>query len=148
MAGPVGDLPALHVARPDGDVVALAQGLHERRQRTRIVGEVGVHLDEHVVAVLHAPDEPGPVGAAQTGLAGAGDEMDVGQFGRHALDDVAGPVGAPVVDDQHPGFGQRFGDAVQDPLDVLGLVICRNDDQGPHPGHSRGTKPPRGVRQR
>ncbi len=134
MPGPVGDRPALDVAGADGDVEALLERRHQRGQRGGVVGEVGVDLDEGVVAALEAPGEARPVGAPQPGLGGAGEQVHVGQLGGDRLHEVGRAVGTPVVDHQHAGTGQALVDPVQHPLDVLRLVVGRDDHQRSHGG--------------
>ena len=134
MPGPVGDGAALDVARADHDVEALAERRHQRRQRGGVVREVGVDLDAGVVAALEAPGEAGPVRAAEPGLGGPLEQVHVGQLGRDLLHDLGGAVGAAVVDHQHTGAGQALVDPAQHPLDVLRLVVGRNDHQRSHAG--------------
>ena len=132
--GPVRDGAALDVARADRHVEALVERRHQRGQRGGVVREVGVDLDAGVVAALEAPGEAGAVGAAEPGLGGARQQVHVGQLGGDALHDVGRAVGTAVVDHQHAGTGQALVDPVQHPLDVLRLVVGRDDDQRSHGG--------------
>ena len=60
--------PARYVAGADGQVGTVLDGRDERRDRLRVVAEIGVHLDEDVGAGLGGHREAGPVGATQTAL--------------------------------------------------------------------------------
>ena len=76
------------------------------------VAAVGVHLDEHRVLAAQAPGKPGQVGGAQTVLGRAvHDVHPVGVGERQLVGELAGAVGAAVVDDQnvHVGLGRARG---------------------------------------
>ena len=76
---PVGDRAARHVPRADREVGTAGDRPHEVGQRGRIVGEVGVHLDQHVVALGEPGPEPGAVRGAEALLARAPQHLDVAQ---------------------------------------------------------------------
>ena len=71
-----------------------------RADRERIVGEVGVHLDEDVEAALEPLGEAGEVGAAEAVLGRAAQHRDAGIGGAGGLDELGRPVRAVVVDDE------------------------------------------------
>ena len=64
-----------HIARPDADLVTLPEGGDDGGKGVGIVGEIRVHLDKGVVAAVEAPGETVPVGAAETELAGPGQDV-------------------------------------------------------------------------
>ena len=61
---------------PDDHVVALLEGREERRQVVRIVGQVGVHLEEPLVALGEPALEGVDIGGAQPELAGPVHHLD------------------------------------------------------------------------
>ena len=72
------------------------------------VTAVGVHLDEHRVLPTQTPGESGQVRRAQAVLGGA--VHDVGAIGigrRQFVGELAGAVGAAVVDDEQVHVGAR-----------------------------------------
>ena len=111
---PARDGAAGHVARADGQVGAVLDRVDQRRQHGRVVLEVGVHLDEDVVALLEAPGEAGPVGRAEPGLLGAAQDVDRAVLGAPLLGQVGGAVGAAVVDDEDARRGGVLPDQVED----------------------------------
>ena len=129
--GPVDDADfAVDIARADDDIaLAGGAGLVEPREVVGIVGEVGVHLDHIVVAMLEAPLEAGEVGGAEAEFAFALlDEEAVGEFLHETLDDVGSAVGGVVLDDEHVELLREGEDLANDFLDVLLLIIGGSDD--------------------
>jgi hypothetical protein len=105
---------------------------------TRIVREVGVHLDDALRARRERVPEARQVGLPEPALAGPVEHLDDAELRADALGDRAGAVRRGVVDDEDAMVLRRrlrehLGDAAQQPLDRSGLVICRHD----HPGGGR-----------
>jgi hypothetical protein len=129
-AGPVDDAAAGHVAGPEDEVGAGVDAVQQVGELLRRVRPVGVHLDEDVVPVLHAPGEPVQVRGAEAGLAGAVEDVHVVVRGGELVGEVAGAVGAVVVGDQDVRAGtalrtrRRCGQ-------VLALVVRRDDHEHP-----------------
>lgn len=74
------------------------------------MGAVGVHLDDHVVAVLQRPAEPGDVGAAEPRLFCPVHDLDVPVGLRELVREVPRAVGAVIVDHQQVRVGDGFPD--------------------------------------
>ena len=138
--GPVDHVHPRDVAAAHGHVVALfGHGLQEARHVVGVVREVGVHLEDVVVAPLQRPFESGDVGGAQPQLALALHQMQAAfHVAFHqAFHDVGRAVGAAVVDDEHfeaglaavlhRGFQSRHG--ADDGFRVFFLVVGGYDDQ-------------------
>ena len=93
------------------------------------MGEVGVHLDDPLGAAVEGDAEAGQVGGPEALLARRGGAPTIDSSGREAVGDLAGAVGRVVVDDQDPPRGgQLLEHGADDPLEVLGLVVGREDD--------------------
>ena len=80
-----------------GAGVELAQ---QGRERRGVVGQVGVHLDEPVVAAVEAHAEAVAVGVAEAVLLRAHEHVDLAELGAGGPGEVGGAVGAVVVDDE------------------------------------------------
>ena len=107
---------------------ALSSGGQQPGQVLRPVRAVGVHLDDHVVAVLQRPAEAGDVGAAEARLLCPVHDLDVRVGLRELVGEVPGAVGAVIVDHQQVRVGDGFPDPAGDDLQVLPLVVRRHDD--------------------
>ena len=70
------------------------------------MGEVGVHRQHAVVAVLEAEGEAGHVGGPQPEFRGARHQFEPGIFEHLVAHQVPGPVGRGVVDDQYVRVGR------------------------------------------
>ena len=89
-----------------------AAGLVEPREVFGVVGEVSVHFEHVVVAVVERPAESGHVGCPEAHLAGALDqEQSVGPGFLERFHHVGRPVGGAVVDDQNvvASFEAEYG---------------------------------------
>src|SRR4051794_27930911 len=94
---------------------------------------VGVHLHESVVLVVReAPAEAGPIGHSQALLGRPVQHVDRGVGFGQPIGDPAGAVRRIVVDDENVGVGRTSAQLAHEPLDVLGLIEGRDDDQGRH----------------
>ena len=125
---PVGGGAAGHVARPDHGIRAgVDQGEHLGEHR-RVVGEVDVHRDDDVVALVEGDGEAVAVGAAEALLARTPQQLDLAELGRRLLDERGRAVGAVVVDDEHVGVGQRPAHGGEQHRHVLALVVRRQHD--------------------
>jgi hypothetical protein len=138
LPAPVDRPPAGHVPGPDHQVGA-GQPVQQRRQPVRRVRQVGVHLDQRVIAPLQPPGEPGPVGRPQPLLARPLQQLHPGLVLAAPLHQLGRPVGAAVVDHQHvhPRVGQQH--PVQHLDHRVGLVVGRNHHQRPHGFPRNGT---------
>ncbi len=125
---PVNDRHSAHVARSDDDVEILGK-LEELRQMPWIVGEIGVHLEGQVVAVIDRPMEPGNVRGPEAQLAGPMDDVDPRVRGRQLVGERAGPVRGAVVDDEHLEPRVLRQDLRDDGGQIVALVVGRDDDQ-------------------
>jgi len=127
---PVDDRAAPHPPRPDDEVGAL-QRVQEALELLGLVGAVGVHLDEGVVAAVQAPAEAGEVGHAEALLRGAVQHVDLGVGGGELVGDVTGAVRRAVVEheDVRPGHGGT--DAAHDQRQVVSLVVRRDAHEHP-----------------
>ena len=76
MPGPVGDPPAGHVAGADGEVGAAVELGQQVAEDGWVVGQVGIHLHQGLVAPRQADLEALPVGAAEPGLGRVADHLD------------------------------------------------------------------------
>ena len=132
MPGPVGDVAAGHVARPDHDVGTRLRCRQELRQGGRVVGEVRIDLDEGVEALAKTPLEASPVSAAEAGLLRATQHVDRAEERLERLSDVRRPIRAAVVDDQDRRLGHVAPDSLEHRLDVHALVVGRDDHQHLH----------------
>ena len=91
--------------------------------------EVGIHLNDVLVAVIKRPLEASDVGSAQSLLARSLEDVDaVGAFGNHRVHDGACAIRRIVIDNEHIKLvlGQ-VEHGVDDGSDILLLVISRND---------------------
>ena len=84
---------------------ASVQGVEERLELLGLVGTVGVHLPDHVVAAAEGDLEPVVVRRAEALLAGAVQHAHARVLGRDRVGEVAGAVGRAVVDDQDVDLG-------------------------------------------
>jgi hypothetical protein len=135
---------AAHVAGSEDDVGASPRGGDEAWEVGRVVGQVGVHLDDQLRAGRQRLAEAGEVGAAEAVLARAVQDADVAVVAGELVGQLAGAVGRGVVDDEHGGVdgrsaGREGGSgAGHDRREVLAFVEGRQDDPGgPHDGSSR-----------
>ena len=102
------------------------------RQVARVVGEVGVHLEDALGAHVEGVAKAGDVGLAQALLAGAVEDRDVGHLRREVVGDLSRAVGRGVVDDERvkpDAVAVRdFADPGHGVTQVLGLVVGGKDD--------------------
>ena len=82
MGRPVHGAAARHVARPDDDIRPGVDEIEHPRDHGRVVGEVGVHRHDHVVALVDGHREPVAIGTAEALFPGAVEHLDLAQFGR------------------------------------------------------------------
>ena len=99
------------------------------RQVGRVVREVGVHLEDVVIAVIERPLESCDVGGAEAQLAAAlHDEEAVGKLRVDEMMHYLGcSVGASVVDDEDVEALLEGEDGAYNLLDVFLFVICGDD---------------------
>ena len=90
---------------------------------------VGIVLDQHVVPALQTPPETGQVRGTEPLLAHPVHDVDVVVGSRELISDVTGAVGRVVVGDENVRAGNRSPQAAGDALDVLQLVVRRDDHE-------------------
>jgi hypothetical protein len=96
-----------------------------------VVGSVGVHLADRVVARCERPGEARTVGGAEAGFGWPVQHVHAVVALGEPIRDIPGAVGGVVVDDEHVGAGRpahRFDDAAQ----RRRLVVRRDDDDRSH----------------
>ena len=95
-----------------------------------MVAEVGVHVDEEIVVLLHGVAHAGQDGGAEAELAGAVHDVHARIGRRHLVGQLAGAVGRIVVDDQHVRRGQFVVNSLHERTEVVALVVGgqRNQD--------------------
>jgi hypothetical protein len=98
------------------------------------VREVGVHLEDQVGPVGERHVEAGEVGAPESLLVRPVEHADALDLPGQAIGDLTGAVGRVVVHDQdrvlEPGALQLRQGGPNERLDVLGLVVGREDEPG------------------
>ena len=88
---PVDDVDAGDIPRADGDVGAFdSGGVIEFHEVGRIMREIGVHLEDKVIAVIDRPLNTGDISRAETQLALAFDDVDASGILLHLLFDDGG----------------------------------------------------------
>ena len=124
-----------HVSGADRDVGPLLHGFHQARQIGRIVGEIGVHLDDHI-GMCRSQElvECGGVGAPQALLPGAVHHRDQLIARGDLLGQLTGSVGGRIVYDEDPVA--LSGDGRHEVGEILLLVVRGYDDGYPVRQHS------------
>ena len=129
--GPVHELAAGNIARPDREVGSVVHRVEQAVQLLGCVAAVGVHLDDDRVIAVQAPFEAGEVGLAEAVLLDAVHHMDttlvvaLGEFVGY----VAGAVGTGIIDDQHVDARHGCLHPRHNSGKVLALVVRGDDDQ-------------------
>ena len=77
VARPVHHRATRDPARAEHEIGAVSEALEQARELLRLVGPVGIHLDEDVVALGQPPPEAVDVGGPQAGLARPVQNVDV-----------------------------------------------------------------------
>ena len=120
---PVHDAAARHPARADHQV-GVAQRVEQRLQLLGLVGPVGVHLADHVVAaVQRRPRSPWRYAAPRPSLTVRCSTRDLRVLGGDRVGEVAGAVRGAVVDDQHVDVGLQPAQPFEEGREVEGLVV-------------------------
>ena len=125
---PVDHVDARYIAGTYSYIVTLVVGGGvEAWQIVRIMTEVGVHLEDEVVAMLQGPLEALDVGGAETQLALTLQDVEaIGKLaGNEFLDDGSRAIRTSVVDDKDVEFLLQAEDGTDDFLDVFLLVATR-----------------------
>ena len=125
------DAAARDVPRPDDDVRPFVERADEVRQVLGVVREIGVHLEEAVVAFAQALIERLQIRRSQPELARAVHDSDVVVLGGDGVGQVTGAVGRSVVDDEDVGVGRGCAHPVQKAGEIVTLVVSRRDDESP-----------------
>jgi hypothetical protein len=111
--------------------VGVTQRVEHRGQLLGLVGAVSVHLDQHGVAALQAPGEASHVRGGQALLAQAVQHVDVIVGCREPVRDRPCAVRRVVISDEDVGLRNGGTHPRGDALDVLHLVVRRDDHQDP-----------------
>src|SRR5687767_1317633 len=93
------------------------------------MGEIGVHLEEPVIAPRNAPAESLEVGRSQAELPCPMQDVNARVVGGHHVRQRAGAIRRCVIDNQHLETGillERHGKQARQ---VVALVVRRNDDE-------------------
>ena len=98
----------------------------------RVVGEVAVHLEHELGAVVERAAEAGQVGGPEPLLRRRGAAPRPRLLGGEPVGEVASPVGRVVVDHQHAVVGpEPLEQRAHHRLEVLALVVGGEADAGP-----------------
>src|SRR5262245_49154837 len=92
--------------------------------------EVGVHLDYVFVLTCQGIPKPRQVRRRETPLPLPMNDADTRLSPSQAIGDLPGAVRGVVVHDQHVQIGPRDEDSAHEPLQVLTLVVGRDDHHG------------------
>ncbi len=99
---PIGRTPAFDIARPNHQIGVLGQR-EELWQVDGIVREIGVHLEDEVVALLDGVMEASDIRGSQAHLAGAMQHVNGAIARGQFVGDFAGAIGRIIVDDKEVG---------------------------------------------
>ena len=89
------------------------------------MGEVGIHRDDRLVALVERGGEPVAIRRAEPRLPARSSTLMRPSSAATPSASVAGAIGAVVVDDQHIGLGRCGANGAQEADDVLRLVVGR-----------------------
>src|SRR5687768_9113616 len=106
-----------------------------------IVGEVRVHLEDELVAVIYRPVEPGDIRGPEAQFAGPMDDVDPRVGGRELVGKRSGPVRRAVVDDEHLESRVLSQYLRHDRGEIVALVVGRDNDESAT--HGRASAPAR-----
>ena len=125
---------ALHVPGRHRDGVALGR-FQQPAHVGRLVGEIAVHRQQRLVAVLVGVADAVLVGAADAELAGPVHGADVGKLLREPVDDRPRAVGRAVVAKHEVRAEVERAEFAAHALDVLGFVVGRDEEECAAGGH-------------
>ena len=110
------------------------------------MGKVGIHLDERIETALQALCETGAVRRSQTCFGSAAqDRKSAAVLCCPAFGEVRGAIRAPVVDDEDVDTRNGFPGTLEHLDDVLGFVVCGENDQRLHARNCRRRNHPEGA---
>ena len=124
--GPVDHIHTCDITAAHSHVITLVVACCiESGQVVGVVAEVGIHLEDVVVALLDGPFEAADIGCAQSQLAFALYQMQPSRqlSPHHLLHHRGCAVGASVIDDEHVERLFKSRDRCDDGLYVLDFVI-------------------------
>ena len=125
---PVLCLTTPHVPRAQHHVNIFERGA-QRRERTRIVREIGVHLEDMLITPREGVVEAGPIRRAQALFASAVQHRHpLWEAGGERFRELASAVWRVVVDDQHVKCALSQ-DLLHKGLQVFDFVVGWDDDQ-------------------
>ena len=128
--GPVHDAHAVAVTRTYGEVAPLfrASGV-QAKQIVGIVGKVGIHLEDVIVAMVQGPAEAGQIGGSESLFSAPLDQVEaVRELRLKPFHDAGRPVGGAVVDDKDVELADEGEHLPADGFNVLLFVVGRDDD--------------------
>ena len=93
------------------------------------MAEVGIHLEDEVIALLQRPFETHDIGCTQTEFTRTLQDMQTtGKLISHqALNNGSSTIRTSVIDNEDIKLLFETEDSTDDFLDVFLLIICRND---------------------
>ena len=134
--GPVFHVTAPAVAGADCEVGAfVAAGCEQTWEVLRVVGKIGVHFEEIVIAAFQAPSKTGDIGRSQSQFACAFEEVEF--LVENALQvayDIRRAVRRAVVHDQYVKTLFQGEDRPDNRLDIFLFVVSRYNDEGRQAG--------------
>ena len=127
--------PPGHVATADREIGAVLGVGDERRQHSRIVRQIRIHLHADLGATVDRRAQSGSVGGAEPGLARPANDPDPAERRRSISSaSSAVPSGLASSTIKHVGLGHGQAHLAAQPLDVAGFVVGRNDHGDTHDG--------------
>src|SRR5262245_47259377 len=131
---PAEDSAAGHVARAKHNVGPRLDRLEDLRNVARIMREIRVHLESHVVAALERKTKTLDVRGAEPELRRAMQHMNAPVTRRYRIRELSCPVRRCVVHDEHIRARYDVEDRAEERSEVVALVVCgRDDERGGHP---------------
>ena len=97
----------------------------------RIVGEIGIHLEDEVVALTQSPLESSNVCGAEAHLVWPLEDIHPRLVLHDTIDDLASAVRRTIIDDENLEAIILLEDGTNEARDVLALVVRRNNDECP-----------------
>lgn len=137
--------PARHAATrnipgADDDIGAAFECPQKRREMRRIVGKVGVHLEDNVVAFGETPLKTLHIGRSDAALAGAVHDLDPWIVRGEPIGDITRAIRGCIVDHKHMRLGDPAKHGLHEVLEVLAFVVGGRDDENARALHGFGRK--------
>ncbi len=126
---PVDDADAADITGTEYEVGAF-RGFADAWDVARIMGKIGIHFEDELVAPFKCPFKTGDVGPAQSLFSLSVEDVDSGIRRGHFVEQLAGPVGGVVVNEQNVRFGTMAENGPSYIPDIFLFVIGWDDNQG------------------